>query len=65
MTEAQGIFFPGVLVLNLSTVVVLLHVHIYLFENWNRCEHAKGNMQKTGKFHLRKQWKTIKYMQLR
>jgi len=26
-------------------------------ESSNWCEHAKGNMQKTGKFHVRKQWK--------
>jgi len=31
-----------------------LHVHTYLFESSNRCEHAKGNMQKTGKFHVGK-----------
>jgi len=33
-----------------------------MFENSNWCEHAKGNMQKTGNFQVRK---TIKYMQLR
>jgi len=34
-----------------------LYVHTYLFESSNQCEHAKGNMQKTGNFHVRKQWK--------
>ena len=32
----------------------------YLFERSNRCEHAKGNMQKTGNFHLKKTEKNNK-----
>ena len=32
----------------------------YLFERSNRCEHAKGNMQKTGNFHVKKTEKSNK-----
>ena len=30
------------------------YVHTYLFESSDLCEHAKGNMQKTGKIQVRK-----------
>jgi len=48
ITGAQRIFFTGVLMLTLSTVVELLHVHTCLKGQ------TSVNMQKTGNFHVRK-----------
>ena len=52
-------FFPGVLVLNFINSSWTFACS-YLFERSNRCEHAKGNMQKTGNFHLKKTEKNNK-----
>jgi len=46
-------FLPGVLVLNFINSSWTFACSC-LFERSNRCEHAKGNMQKTGNLHVKK-----------
>ena len=57
-------FIPGVLVLKFINSS-WTSAYSYLFQRSNRCEHAKGNMQKTGNFHVRKiQWKISNYVKV-
>ena len=54
----ECMFFPGVLVWNFINSSWTFACS-YLFERSNRCEHAKGNMQKMGNFQWKKHRKTI------
>ena len=57
--ELKVCFFPGALAVNFINSSWTFACS-YLFERSNRCEHAKGNMQKTGNFHLKKTEKNNK-----